>query len=304
MMLYLRKLVFLLFCFPSISSAQFSVIQKNDGLLIKEDDQEVLFYVTEDRTLNGEHARAHYIHPLYNLSGYTLTEDFPPDHVHQRGIFWAWHQVYVGKLRMGNAWLVKDFSWEVENAQHDTQKDKALVHSSVLWKSAKLTDDLGNRVPILNEQCTITVHKKTLAYRVVDFHITFLPLQDSVFIGGSGDIKGYGGFSARLKLPAGVQFVSTQGKVQPKTESVQAGGWMDIQLKKEPREGIILMDHPGNPGYPNPWILREKNSMQNIKYPGRTPLKLDHDDPLTLKYRLIVYQSPLEASEIKKLGQF
>ena len=44
--------------------------------------------------------------------------------------------------------------------------------------------------------------------------------------------------------------------------------------------------------------------MQNIKYPGRALLGIDRDDPLTLKYRLIVYQSPLRADEIKKLEKF
>ena len=33
--------------------------------------------------------------------GQVLTEDFPADHLHHRGIFWAWHQVYVGEKAMG-----------------------------------------------------------------------------------------------------------------------------------------------------------------------------------------------------------
>ncbi len=300
---YLKILVPVLFFIPWLCSAQLRVVPKNDGLLVKEAGTNVLFYVTKDRSLAGKNARAHYIHPLFSMAGDTLTEDFPADHVHQRGIFWAWHQLYASGSRLGNSWLVKDFSWDVMSTQHEEYEDHITLHSTVLWKSYDPGNDIKNKVAVLKEQCSITLHKREPMYRVIDFHLRFEPLLDSVFIGGSGDTKGYGGFSARLKLPGKVKFVSTGGEVIPQTNSVQAGGWMDVQFSQN-KEGIILVDSPSNPGFPNPWILREKNSMQNIKYPGRTPLKLRKDNPLILKYRLIVYQSPLEREIIEKLQHF
>ena len=50
------------------------------------------------RTKQGDPApKPHscYIHPLYGLDGEVLTDDFPADHLHHRGVFWAWPHVTV-----------------------------------------------------------------------------------------------------------------------------------------------------------------------------------------------------------------
>ena len=39
---------------------------------------------------------SNYVHPLYGLDGEVLTDDFPADHVHHRGLHWAWPHVKVG----------------------------------------------------------------------------------------------------------------------------------------------------------------------------------------------------------------
>ena len=43
-----------------------------------------------------DRARSTYIHPLYGLDGEVLTDDFPKDHYHHRGLFWAWPHVKIG----------------------------------------------------------------------------------------------------------------------------------------------------------------------------------------------------------------
>jgi hypothetical protein len=49
-----------------------------------------------------------------NVNGNILTEDFPKDHLHHRGVFWAWHQVLIGDKKMGDAWECRDFIWDVQ----------------------------------------------------------------------------------------------------------------------------------------------------------------------------------------------
>ena len=43
--------------------------------------------------------RSDYIHPLYGLNGEVLTLDWPVDHPHHRGIYWAWPEVDFGTNR-------------------------------------------------------------------------------------------------------------------------------------------------------------------------------------------------------------
>src|SRR5690606_16711261 len=65
------------------------------GYLFREGSDSVLVYRHEVARPGHAHARSHYVHPLYSLSGVRLTEDFPADHPHQHGIFghgtrWMW----------------------------------------------------------------------------------------------------------------------------------------------------------------------------------------------------------------------
>ena len=62
-------------------------------------------------------ARSNYFHPLYDLDGTVLTEDFPKDHIHHRGIFWAWHQVRINGKTVQDQWVNRDSFWTVQDAR-------------------------------------------------------------------------------------------------------------------------------------------------------------------------------------------
>ena len=81
----------------------------SEGYWIKEGDRKVLFYQQATRSLDGKYARANYVHPLMDLDGNAISEDFPADHPHHRGICWAWHQCLVGSSRAGDGWACQDF---------------------------------------------------------------------------------------------------------------------------------------------------------------------------------------------------
>ena len=67
-----------------------------------ENDQLVYSYQVDTKSHNGTFARANYIHPLNDFEGNPLTEDFPEDHLHQRGIFWSWHQVFIDTVSVAD----------------------------------------------------------------------------------------------------------------------------------------------------------------------------------------------------------
>ena len=53
---------------------------------------------------DARRSRACYIHPLWGLNGEVLTDDFPKDHYHHHGVFWAWPHVEIGRMdRPGEA---------------------------------------------------------------------------------------------------------------------------------------------------------------------------------------------------------
>ena len=281
------------------------IIETSQGFAITEGEAKVLFYQREHKSLNGKYSRANYIHPLYGLDGEVLTEDFPADHLHHRGIFWAWHQVWLGNKRVGDPWAAKDFFWDVYDArilEIDSKSRSLQVY--VHWKSPLWIDANGKQKAFVREVTNIQVHRAQDDIRKVDFEISLLALEDDIRIGGSEDDKGYGGFTTRIRLPDGLSFIGSNGPVEPNRLQVKAGPWLDFSgtfHKDGKASGLAILCHKSSPGYPQPWILRRKGSAQNPVYPGRHPILLSREKPLVLRYRLVIHRGNVQQINLDKL---
>lgn len=299
--------IFLLFCMNYIALSQSVCVQVQDsGVLFKEGEDSILFYQSANKEMNGKFKRSNYIHPLYTLDGEILTEDFPSDHPHHRGIFWAWHQLYVGDKRIGDGWETKDFHWQVISVEKlNTKGKQRSIKVNVIWKSPLFLDSKGNEKPLVSEWATITAHPKEQNYRQIDIEISLVAKEPNVRIGGSEDEKGYGGFSSRIRLVEDILFTGPMGPVTPRNFPLKGGAWIDMvgSIGHEGAlAGFTILSHPNNPGYPNPWILRSKKSMQNAvyPYPGAKAVVLSDLEPTVLRYSILVHNG-LKASEISSL---
>lgn len=287
---------------PAGDPPAWSIEETPDGLRVREGDAEVLGYQRAPKSRDGRHERANYIHPLRGLDGELLTEDFPDDHRHHRGIFWAWHQVRVGEQSLGDGWACVDFRWDVVEAAAEVERETVVLRTKVLWSSPQLLDETRAPRPVVEERGLVRIHRATAQQRSLDFTVTLRALVDDLWIGGSDDEKGYGGFSARVRLPRGVRFRGATGDVEPQLTAVEAGSWVDVLEPPDTtgaQRGVTILCHSGNPGAPQSWILRAERSMQNAAYPGRAPVRLARDEPWTLRYRLVVHRGAPDAATIE-----
>jgi hypothetical protein len=282
-----------------------SIVETDQGFVVTEGQTQVMSYQRRHKSLNGKYARANYIHPLYGLDGEILTEDFPPDHLHHRGVFWAWHQAWVGGKKLGDSWAAENFFWDIRDAKILTPDSRSrALQVEVYWNSPLWTDAAGKQKPFVRETTIIRVHRAQDDIRKVDFQISLLALEDGVRIGGSEDEKGYGGFATRVPLPDGLAFIGADGPVEPENLSVEGGPWMDFSGPLGPDgkiSGITILCHKSLPGYPQRWILRRKGSAQNPVFPGREPVLLSREKPLVLRYRLIVHRGDVHHVNLDKL---
>lgn len=273
----------------------FIFTEDENGLALSESGKPVFFYQKKPKTKTGEYVCDNYIHPLFDLKGDTLTEEFPADHLFHRGIFWGWHQLYLNDQNLGDGWINDGISYDVTKAEGKTRNEKAVLRMTVLWKSRVLSK------PFIEEQSSVTVFEQENDQRKIDFEITLKPLMDGIRIGGSDDEKGYGGFCARIRMPEDITFTSEKEVVDPQNLQMSEGPWMDFSASfgNNGKSGIAILCHPSNPGFPEPWILRRKGSMQNVAFPGREKFTLDK--PLTLRYRIIIHNGEAESLDIAKL---
>ena len=290
-----------------VAQSAVRVTKASDGYWFTDGDTKVLFYQLERKALpDGQAARSNYFHPLYDLDGNVVTEDFPKDHVHHRGIFWGWHQVLIDGKRVQDQWGNRDSFWMVRDAKTASDPRSASLALRVVWESPQFTDAKGQRRPFVEERSVTRVHRAEDSIRKVDFHQQLTALVDGVQIGGSEDAKGYGGFSFRVVMPPDIRFTGAQGVVTPIENAVAASPWMDVSgtygaSAKTGRSGLTVLTHPSTTGFPQPWILRARNSMQNAVYPGQHPVAIPRDKPVILRYRIVLHRGELAATEIDRL---
>lgn len=307
---YLRvsaRYLFAYFCLFIINSEaysqHFTTKMSVEGIEILENGEKVLFYQVHPKSVDGKYERAGYVHPLYGLDETILTEDMPEDHPYHRGIFWAWHQIILGNKNVADGWVSERISWTVKEVNVMKSKGTISIQSLVLWNA-----ELEHNKPtdIVRENTKITVFKSTDQYRILDFDIHLAALVDHLKIGGSDDVKGYGGFCLRLKLPEDIMFTSQDKIITPKETPVMAGPWMNFtgSFAGEllPKSGVVVFGYSSGLKDQHPWILRKAKSMQNVPFPGRIPVELSKKG-VRLKYRVIVHNGVMKNEHINKLYQ-
>ena len=304
----ITKILFIFFCCAILTSAQvysqnFTSTKTDEGIEILENGKKVLFYQNKPKSLNGKYERAGYVHPLYDLNEKVLTDDFPEDHPYHHGIFWAWHQIILNNKNIAEGWTYENLFYEPKNVKVTKREKNITLQSEMTWKSVLQKNILTG---IIKENTKITVNKSTGQYRAIDFDVHLSALVDSLKIGGSDDVKGYGGFCLRLKLPSDISFVSNNTSITPMETAVIAGPWMDItgtfDSASTSKSGIAAFCKQPTKNNQQPWILRKVTSMQNIPYPGRTPVLLPRKG-WRLQYRLIIHSADMSNDELEKLFQ-
>ncbi|MFB6343577.1 DUF6807 family protein [Saccharicrinis sp. FJH62] len=291
--------VLLFFVFNPVFS-QMAMQKVDGGYLVKDEGKNVAYFQFDLTGPTPTLMRNDFLHPVYLPDGTVMTENAPEDHLHHRGIFWAWHQILIGSESVSDSWDLKDFKTDIKRVKFRSLKDgDGRLRTKAFWLSPNYKN---SKRPYLREKVSYVFHPQKENYRIIDFIIHLTPLVDSLQLGGSDDVKGYGGFSTQIVLPDDVQFYSSNGKVEPENEAIEAGYYMNItgSFAKDGTApgGIFIYANPENQPGPQTWILRDKMSMQNAVFPGRKPVLLQKRKPLVLKYSLVLYTGEADVDEI------
>jgi hypothetical protein len=292
-------LIVFLFLFSSLTvSAKGIHILKNDnGFLILDGGYPVIQF---QRSLNKqvpELARNNYFHPLFDLSGNMVTEDFPEDHPHHRGIFWSWHQVIANGIPECDPWMLQNFRQTIDDVEYITFASGAgqISYRSV-WHTVS-----DPAIELVAEQTMVTVSPVHNGIRRIDFKIGLQSLVPGLKIGGSNDDKGYGGFSVRMKTDSSTCFYSNNKAVIPERTAIEAHRHMTV-VNKKLNQGITIVSRTINKTAKTArWILRQQNIMQNCVWPGQTPILLPFDKPVWLEYSLLVHDENYKSRSLRKL---
>lgn len=285
------------------AAAAFHIEDTGKALNITEDGQSVLTYhygwVMAPEGVEDRFYRTGYIHPLCGLDGEIMTQDFPDDHYHHRGVFWGWPDTQWKGHRVD--------TWGLEGARQATVSctpgpvtdDAAQFSGENFWVL-----DEGTDYPLVSECYAVTVHAATDLGRAIDVTLTWRNLTTSpVFIRGAvTDDKGYGGFNFRPdKTRAPMHFTSALGVHAEDTFDV-ASPWVDVSFAVAPesatQSGVAIFQHPQNPEYPYDWWLLRHYGFLGHSWPGNMPYQLKPGEEVTAKYRLYLHKGTADEGKV------
>ncbi len=127
--------------------------------------------VPEDRR------RCCYVYPLWTPGGVSMLDDFPKDHYHHHGLFWAWPVVEIQGRRY-DLWMYRGIEHRFEGwIRRDPLEGRLRLMAENGWYAA------GQRV--VREIVEIVVHPSQGPARRLDFTLEWEALKDPVTLRGS-----------------------------------------------------------------------------------------------------------------------
>ncbi len=225
-----------------------------------------------------DRARCCYLHPVYTPAGTVLTDDFPADHYHHRGIFWAWPVVVVDGERL-DGWLLKGLRARfVRWLAREAGPDKARLAVENAWMA-------GERA-VVRETVEILARPASGGRRELDFRLVFEAIGAPVELRGEpAEAKGYGGFSVRF-APRQETVILTDTGRESADSNMAPHRWAALEAVYSGRRAALRIDiDPSHPGFPNGWCLRHYGFL-GVNYPGLSAHRLEVGRPLELRYRV------------------
>lgn len=238
----------------------------------------------------ADRARSAYVHPLHGLDGEVLTDDFPRDHYHHRGLFWAWPHVQIGEQHY-DLWMLKGIRHQFER----------WLEKKATAQGAVLTVENGWYVgaeKVVQEKVWLRVHPAGAEERALDVECEWTPVKAPLTLTGAAG-KSYGGLTLRfapgtntaITIPAGL----TKGDL-PMTNLP----WADLTRlwdAEQKTSGAAVFVHPSHPDFPPQWLTRHYGVLC-LGWPGVKPASFPPGKPIRCRYRVWIHRGQVGADRI------
>jgi hypothetical protein len=263
--------------------------------------------------VNPRYGRSAHLHPVWTTSGAIVTDELPPDHLHQSGIFLSYTKTQFegrdvdfwnlggGKGRVRFKSLTSTASGPVfgqiravhEHVDLTAGGDKSEIGKTTSGKVA-LTEAWDLRIWNVGQRAGIWMFDVNSAASCASDSLLELPEYH------------YGGMAiraAREWTPQHVQFLTSEGDERIKGNHTRPK-WCDIHgLVDGKYAGVTMLTHPSNFRFPEP--LRIHPTMPYMVY---TPSflgdwQITPGTPHVSRYRFIIHASELSAETLHRLWQ-
>lgn len=238
----------------------------------------------------ADRARSTYIHPLYGLDGEVLTDDFPKDHYHHRGLFWAWPHVRVGG-RHYDLWMLKGIEQRFERwLAREGDAGGATLGVENGWY-------VGDR-RVMRERVWVRVAPASRDERVLDLEFNWEPPGEAISLEGA-EGKSYGGLTLRFAPRTGTVITTPLGQGDQDLSMTRLP-WADLSSRLVGREaisGAAILVAPDHPDYPPEWLTRHYGVLC-LGWPGVRPKTFRPGETIRCRYRVWVHRGAPDVARL------
>jgi hypothetical protein len=246
-----------------------------NALELLDDGKPVLTYNYGPQLANNapeRYRRCCYIHPLRAPNGAVVTDDFPRDHYHHRGLAWMWPEVIVDEKKY-DMWIPGPLQ---DRHVRFLDRGPGTLKVENGWF-------LGD-TRVLKEFVELTVKPGP----VIELRLRWEAIDRPVMVRGiTPDKKGYGGLALRFAPREGT-VIRTDVESPAKDSDLKPAAWAEMEaVYQGQRATVRVTQDPKNPGFPSGWCLRHYGFL-GVDYPGLTGHTIEPGKPLALHFTVEV----------------
>ena len=235
--------------------------------------------------------RSSYVHPLYGLDGEVLTDDFPKDHYHHRGLFWAWPHVKING-REYDLWMLKGIEQRFESwLDRKASATNAVLGIENGWF-------IGAQ-KIMQERLWLRVAAATTNAQTLDCEFTWTPIDQAVTLAGA-EGKSYGGLTLRFAPREHTVITTPQGNSAEDLAMTRLP-WSDLTAQfpgmAQP-SGAAIFIAPDHPDYPPTWLTRHYGVLC-VGWPGVDARTFPPREPIRCRYRVWIHRGAADAATLR-----
>jgi len=296
----------------------------NKSLLVKCSDREVLRYtygiIQEVEGKTGPYDRSSYIHPVWTPEGKVITGDFSPEHIHQRGIFFAWTKTIFGKIETEFWALGKSAGRILADALGPSVFDGPVFARLVINNKGQV----GDRI-YFKEIWVVRIYALSNEdIWLFDVDVSQVPTDPQnphrppkkamsmvlpkVYYGGMSfrgpsEWLGFNSKDVARAIARGVEFkdakwlpsdvsldVLTDEGRDRKSGDRNSARWIDYTGPlSDDWGGLVMFDHPSNPRYPTPLRVHPELPYFCYALVQNESYTVSSNEPLNLVYRFLIH---------------
>lgn len=248
--------------------------------------------------------RGGYLHPLRTRSGRMVTDDFPRNHLHHHGVWWAWTRTEFDG-RKPDFWNMGQGKGRVEFVAVDGTW-QGPVHGG--FQSRHRFVDLTAPQPAvaLEESWEVTVYDLASAgpnwwfFDLVSTQrcATASPLRLPEYHYGGIGLRGNWAWNGATNA----QFLTSDGETNRVKAHAQRSRWCDVSGSIDNAiAGIAVLGHPSNFRAPQPMRIHPDEPFFCYAPQQLGGMEIKPGESYVSRYRFVIHDGPMTRAELDRL---